>query len=371
LHSFITYLLDKRTLPPYIHSTRLEDRLLHPRRYVVPITFELLTDPNLEATAKIVWGVMATIATDGSAATDQREFISPGHERMAQLCNCTINTLRDAYKSLAGFRRVKSSDDPDGPSVGAWIKDAGRREWIKELPNLNGYPVHYSIVVPNPAIVWEERRLEVQLPNESDALHNMYSPIATTMSQSTPPPKVTPPQFPTELIRLAESVSLKDHEGAHYTLPSMMTLWTYSGHAGTDDLRRGLLRLKEYMDKDAPVSSVRSLFLTMFREGRFVVRKRILGTRNASPAKDLPDSTRKEWWQAASELARGVTIEIGRLDPKLRMMLLEKEAVQLQGPRATLKPTFDLTFDLASATFTIAVITPDGNEEHVPAEVQE
>ena len=346
MHSFITYLLDKRTLPPYIHSTRLEDRLLHPRRYVVPITFELASDPRLDPRDVRTWVIIAALAQGGSAATDQREFISPGRETMARLCNCTINTLRDSYRRL---------------------KDAG---WITELPTENGQATRISIKVHQPKISWEEAPMEVSIP-ESDGLHNMYSPVATTMSQSTPPPKVTSPQFPTELIRLAESVSLKDHEGAHYTLPSMMTLWTYSGHAGTDDLRRGLLRLKEYMDKDAPVSSVRSLFLTMFREGRFVVRKRILGTRNASAAKDLPDSTRKEWWQAASELARGVTIEIGRLDPKLRMMLLEKEAVQLQGPRATLKPTFDLTFDLASATFTIAVITPDGNEEHTPAEVQQ
>jgi hypothetical protein len=69
-------------------------------------------------------------------------------------------------------------------------------------------------------------------------------------------------------------------------------------------------------------------------------------------------------------LARGVTIEIGRLDPKLRMMLLEKEAVEIQGPHATLKTGFDLTFDLSSGTFTINVFTPDGDEEHTPAEVQ-
>lgn len=327
----------------------------HPRRYVVPITYELASDPRLESSDVRTWIIIAALASDGSTATDDREFISPGRETMARLCNCTINTLRASYDRL---------------------KEAG---WITELPRHDGHPLRISIKVPQPKIAWEDTHMEAPLASSSPTtLHKMYSDLPTNVSQSDPPLQVsrsTIPQFPADLIRLADSISLKDQEGVPYTLPSIVTLWTYSGRASVDDLRRGLLRLKHYMETDHPVYSVKAIFGRMFSDGRFVVRKRQLGTTESSRGKDLPDSTRVERLQAANDLARGVTVEIGKLDPKLRNMLLEKDALEVRGPHTQLKTNFTLEIGAVRkdglVPFKIGILTPDGEEEHVPAEVQQ
>lgn len=321
--------------------------MLHPRRYITPVTFELITDIRLEASDVRTWLVIASLASYGSAANDQREFISPGRETMARLCNCTINTLRASYDRL---------------------RNAG---WITELPRDEGHATRISIKIPEPTIAWQTKPLEARVP-ASESLHNMYSCDPTKMSESAPPPKAVQqliPKFPPDVIRLADSICLRDLSNVPYPLPSIVTLWIESRRASMDDMRKGLIVLKRYMDKDAPVYGPTSLWRSLFNdEGRFVVKKRNIGTRSESPAKDLPNSTRVERLQAASDLSKGLTVEIGRLDPYLRAMLLEKDAIDVRGPHAQLKTNFDLTYDLPNKKFTVAILTPDGEEEHTPQE---
>jgi hypothetical protein len=340
--------LDKWESLTYILSTRLEDRLQHPHRYVVPITFELTSDSRLESIDVRTWIIIAALASDGSAANDGREFISPGHETMARLCNCTINTIRSAYKRLEA---------------------AG---WIKFLPSDNGYPIRIQVNVPRPEVVYHDHPMEARVSESPATLHKMYSPAPTNLSESSPPPQVLPqtaPQFPSDLVHLADSICLRDLQGAPSPLPSVLSLWAESHHANIADMRKGLHVMQRYMNNGQRVTAPTGLWRSLFNnEGRFIVKKRMVASRSMANSKEIPEFSIKERLATARDLARGITIEIGKLHPKLRAALLERDAVTIMDSvHCTLKPTFDLTFNLAEYKFDISVITPEGDEEYAPA----
>ena len=321
----------------------------HPHRYVVPITFALASDNRLEATDVRTWIILAALASDGSAASDQREFISPGRETMARLCNCTINTLRASYSRLQA---------------------AG---WITELPSESGHPIRIQLTVPRAEVVYTETPMEARVSLSPVGLHNTYTPDPTNLSESGPPLQVLPhipPQFPPDLVHLADSICLRDLQGVPSPLPSVISLWAESHHANIPDMRRGLHVLQRYMNNGQRVTAPTGLWRSLFNsEGRFIVKKQRVASRSMATSKEIPDATIKERLATARDLARGITIEIGKLHPTLRTALLERNAVTItDGVHATLKPAFDLTFNLAEYRFDIHVITPEGEEELTPEE---
>lgn len=315
---------------------------IQPVTHVIPIPYELATDPRLEPNDPRTWIILASYATVESSKVSA-EFDSPGFETLARLCNCSIHTVRRSVQRLSGDFGY---DSPRGDN------------WIRLLPSEPGGPLRIELTIPKPEIVYRDSASRVEIPHaekvggKPDSGDSLVRPCV----------EGSVPTFSHPLIAFAASIRLKNPDGQWFDIPPIELLHESSGFAVEAELRKGLQRLKQYQDRKQPVSTPIALWRSMFAEGKFIMNRTTVASRSLKTSgasyDQVPASTREERRQAAMDLAKGITVEIGKLHPKLRATLQEKDALIIRGGvHCELKPDMELIYELATDTFRVDIVS--------------